>query len=614
MTIKAQSNNWKISWQLVTVLLVISFGGAGFMATKALLKLPDNANCNNISLRFKSATNRIYCAQLIAEKNTVEDLLTAITLLDGFRENHPLAHEFNRYMKDWSNDILALAQQDLDQGKLESAIVIARKIPQNAENKDIIEEKVNRWREIWEKGNAIEAQINSELKQAQWNEAFLVAVKLLNIDNSYWKETRYREIVNTIDLAKEENKTLENAYLTLEKGGLDNFLETITIASQIPESSYSYEEAQELITQAEDELLEIANQFLDEQNWQELSRLANNISTNSRLHPQAMDWNTLARAGQNVDLSTVSGVELAIAEAEQISSDSAIYFQAQALIKDWLVQKEDIAYLASARSLARSGEIADLNAAIAKAELVARGNTLYPEAQKEILSWQREIQIIEDSPLLTQARELAGSNTVDGWQNAIIQASRIGYNRALYPEAKELIQKWQRSIQTVEDRPILDKAVALGNSGKYQQAINTAININRGRALYTEAQTNIRKWRMEINAQRNLSTAYRIARSNNEQSLLRAINLARRIPRTSSVGYQSSQAINTWSAQMLNKAQRLADSYSIPDLEKAIKIAGMIPRGNSTYTRAQNRINQWKKRLYPSLNTQTPIQETNFSN
>jgi hypothetical protein len=569
-------------------------------------------------LWFTSATNRIYCAQLKAEKNTVEDLLAAIALLNELPEDHPLNHEFNRYIKDWSDNILALAQKDLAQGNLESAIAIARQIPQNVRNQDFVEGKVNQWRETWEKGKTIEKQIESELEQAQWNNAYLVAVKLLNIDNSYWKETRYREIVNTIDVAREENQTLDDAYLTLKNGGLDNLLKTIEIAGQIPETSYSYEEAQQLINQTEDQLLEIANKLIFEHNWLELSQLANNISTSSRLNSQARDWATLARAGQNVDLSTVSGIELAIAEAEQIPSESTVYFQAQDLIKDWLVQKEDLAYLASARSLARSGQIDDLQGAIAQAQLVARGNTLYPEAQREILSWQREIQMIEDAPLLIQAQEFASGNTIEGWQAAINQASQISSERALYPEARDLIQQWQASIQTVEDRPILQRAIALGDANNYQEAINTARTISRGRALYGEAQRNIRKWRMEINAQRNLDTAYRIARNNDEQALSRAINIARRIPRTSSVGLQSRRAVDIWSEKMLSMAQKMADTYSLADLERAIKIAEMIPRGNSAYTRAQSRISEWKKRLYPSFEPQTPIQvpiqETNFSN
>ena len=618
MNTKIASNNWRwlVSWQFFSFVLAISFGGIGFVATRALLNLPDRDNCSNLSVWFASATNRIYCAQLQAEKNTVEDLLGAIDLLKDLPKDHPLNHEFTRYIKEWSGNILSLAQNNLAQGNLESAIAVARQIPLNEGNKEIIEEKIQKWRDIWKKGQAIEVEVQDKLREAQWNQAFLIAVKLLNVNNEYWKDTRYREMVDTIELAKEESKQLDDAYVSVRVEGIDSFLKTIEIASEIPESSYSYNEAQKLIAEAEEGILKIATKLLDKKNWSKLIELANEISTTSELKSQAIDWKTLARAGKNVELGTISGVELAIVEAEQISSDSKIYVQARELIKDWSAQKEDIVYLASARNLARGGELTDLNAAIAKAKLVQQGNSIYTEAQQEIKSWRKEIQIIEDTPLLAQAQQFALSNTVQGWQSAISQANRISSNRALYSEARDLIREWRVKIETTEDRPILQKAIALGNRNKYQEAINAANGIGRGRTLYGEAQSQVRKWRIEIVAQQNLDTAYRIAQRNDEQSLLRAINLARRIPLSSSVGFQSRQSIDLWSERMLNIAQKMADTYSIPDLEKAIRVAQMIPRNNSAFNRAQQRIKQWKGQLYPSLNNnvKTPLQETDFDN
>ncbi len=616
MNTKVAGNNWGwiVSWQFLSFVLAISFGGIGFGATKALLNLPDRESCNNISVWFASGTSRIYCAELQAEKNTVEDLLGAIALLNDLSEDHPLNHEFNRHIKEWSDSILVLAENNLNQGNLESAIAIARKIPQNAENKDIIEDKISKWRKVWSKGEEIEGEVKEQLKEAQWNKAFLTAVKLLNIDSEYWKDIRYREMVNTIELAKEESTQLDDAYVSIRNKGIDSFLKTIEIASKISESSYSYQQAQKLIAEAEEGIIEIANGLLERKNWSKLSSLANQISTTSQLNSQALDWSSIARAGKNVDLGTVSGVELAIAEAEQISSNSKVYVQARQLIKNWSSQKEDIAYLAGAKNLAKAGGIANLNAAISKAQLVQQGNSIYTEAQQEIKSWRREIKIIEDTPILAQAREFARNNTIQGWQSAINQANQISSNRPLYSEARDSIRDWRNKIQTTQDRPILQRAIALGNRGQYQEAINAANGIGRGRTFYREAQSNVRKWRAESIAQQNLETAYRIADRNDEQSLLRAISLARRVPMSSSVGFQSRQAIDLWSERMLNIAQKMADTYSIPDLEKAIRIAENIPRDNSAFTRSRNLIKQWKQQLYPSLNVDTPLQETDFSN
>lgn len=619
MTTKIEGNNWKVSWQFLSLVLALSFGAVGFVATSVLLRLPTNPSCTKISLFFSSATNRIYCAQLQAEKNTVDDLLQAIAILQVLSEDHPLRNEINRHIAQWSDDILNLAQVEFNEGNLEDAIAIARRIPENVANREMIEEKITQWGDIWQRAEKIEQEVENHLRQSQWNQAFLEAVNLLNINNEYWQSIRYQEIVKTINLAREESKQLDGAYVTLRQGGLQNLLKTIEIASVIPPTSYSYNEASKLIQDAEDKIVAIVEGYLGKNDWDNLSNLANQIPDNTRLRSQARDWNLLASAGRNANLGSVSAMELAIAEAEQIASDSKLYLQSRELVKLWTAQKEDLAYLASARELARSGDVDDLRAAIAKAELISSDNPVHRESRRDITKWQRDIQIIEDRPILAQAKQIAEGNNLQSWQNAINIANQISSNRALYSESSDLIRQWRRNIERVEDRPILDQAIAFGNSNNYQNAINVASRIGTGRALHAEAQTNIRNWRREISAQEDLQRAYQVAQNNDPQSLLQAINIARRISSSSSVGNQTRQAVDQWSDQLLNNARRLAESYSLSGIEDAIRIAEMIPRNTSAYTTAQQQIRTWRTYLNPGLNPETPsfrgripLEETSF--
>lgn len=614
MVTKIQSNNLKISWQLLSVILALSFGGVGFIATTALLRLPNNPSCNRISLFFSSATNRIYCAQLQADKNTVDSLLAAITLLEALSPNHPLRNEINRHIAEWSNDILLLAEKELDKGKLEEAIVIARKIPSQVENYNVIEEKIAQWTKTWDKAEAIQEEVEAELRNSQWNKAFLVAVKFLNIDNDYWQNTKYQETVKIINLAREESKQLDDAYVTLRAGDIDNLLKTIETASVITPSSYSYSEATKLIKDAEEKIIAIVENFVDNQNWNNLSDLAAKITEKSNLKNQARDWNLIASAGKNANLGTVSGMELAIAEAEQIPSDSKFYNKSRELAQGWIAQKEDLTYLANARDLARSGQVGDLNAAIAKAQLVSNENPLYREARQEIRQWQKDIQIQEDKPLLAKAEELAQGNNVQSWQNAINQAGQIKSDRALYTEASNLSREWRGNIERVEDQPVLDQAIALGNNNNYQEAVNTASRIGRGRSLYYDAQNQIRQWRREINAQEDLQRAYQTAQNNDPQSLSSAISIAQRIPSSSTVESQSRQAVNRWSEQLLIIARRVAGDYTPSSIEQAINIAEMIPSSSSAYSQARQEIRSWKNELNPPVSNEIPVQEDNFYN
>jgi hypothetical protein len=615
MQTKTITNRLTTSWQLWALLLALSFGGIGFGATAFLFSLPSNPRCDRFFLIFSSATSRIYCAQLQAEKETVEGLLKAIALVEELPDDHPLRAEINRYVTEWSKEILLIGDEKFQAGNLDEAINIANKIPPNLAGKDEVQAKIDKWRSIWENAKNIEVDVEKELRQGQWNKAFLIATKFLNLSNEYWQTTKYEETVKKINLAKEESKQLDGAYSALNRKGISNLLQAISLAKKIDPSSYSYDQAQEIIKSAQEEIVEYAQNLLDRQRWSQLAELANQIPDDLQdLKKQAQDWNLIATAGKNAELGTMTGLELAIVDANSIDSTNPLYQETQALIKNWQLEKENLTYLTEARSIASPGNLTDLNQAIVKARLISSDNPLYREAQREINKWQREIEVMEDQPILDSAREKASANNIQAWQEAINQAAQIKSNRALYSEAQNLISKWRRSIETQEDQPFLSQAISLAESGSYQEAINAASQIKPNRALYPEAQSKIRSWRRQIKAQGDLQQAFSIAQANSPEALLKAISIARAIPSSTDVKEQSRLAINRWSEQMLSIARRNAETGINTSVQEAITIADMIPYGTLAYPVARQEISKWQEQLKPALVVppSTPVQEANY--
>lgn len=593
MTSKTNLKKNLFSWQLICAVLVLFFGGVGFAATSMLLRLPTNNSCNNFALLFSSVTNRLYCAQLRADTNTVEGYLDAIGLVSNLPEDHPLINEVNRYITMWSDRILAMAEEKYHQGDMEGAIATAEKIPTREANQEIIAEKIAEWKATWEEGESIIADIEERLRRGQWNQAFLASVRLLDLNSVYWSSTKYDEMVQTITLAQEESSELDEAFASMRRGGIDNYVKIIEIASRVSSSSFSYDRAMELARDAETKIVDIVKDFIDDNNWTEISRIARQIPNNSPLKDKANDWTSLASAGRNANLNTISGLNLALSQLDKISSNSGVYVESRELRRRWNLQKEDLVYLTEAKDLARPGNINSLQQAIARAEFISNSNPLYSEAQREIRRWTREIQIKEDQPYLNRARELASRNTVSGWQEAIAQAQMIEPNRALHSEARNLIGQWRGNIQRIEDQPILDRAIALGSESRYQEAINVASGIGSNRALHSEAQSRIAAWRREITARQNWQEASQIAQNRDAQSLSRAITIARRIPSSTDVSAQSRNAVNTWSEQLLAIARRTNS------LQEAINIAEMIPSGTSAHNAARRDIQEWRARLTP---------------
>lgn len=212
---------------------------------------------------------------------------------------------------------------------------------------------------------------------------------------------------------------------------------------------------------------------------------------------QLQDLVELQAANVIASIGQEASYRMAISQAQQVSLDRPRRLQGQTLIAHWRNQIEriqDRPMLMAADRLARPGTIPALQAAIAKAAEVELGRALRIEAQTRIADWRREIQVIEDRPLLDEAVNLAAQNQL---QNAIAAAQRVQPERVLYARAQTLISDWTRQIQIAEDQPLLDDAKDLAFEGSLTAAINLASQISPGRALYTEAQRAIAIWRAE---------------------------------------------------------------------------------------------------------------------
>ncbi len=618
-----------VPWQLWAIALIIASGTVGFTATSMLLRLPKSPQCTRIFWPIASASMRIYCAQIEADQGTVDSLLKAINLVEALPSDHPLRSEINKSVEEWAIAVLDIAEEQFQQGQLEEAITIARKVPSHVQVYSVVEERIEQWRSLWQEGEEIFAEVEEKLRESEWNEAFRSAVKLLSVKNKYWATTKYDETVKNIQVAQEESSKLDKAYNIFRRGGVDNWLEAIAEAKKISSESYAYREAQNLIEDAKDKLINHIEGLLESGRWQSLLDVVDRLPYSLSLTEEVNDWKALANAGMEAKMGTVESLEIAIASAQEIDADRPLYQEAQDLINRWQLEIKDVTHLQEAKDLARGGSINDLNAAIATAELIPLGNPRYQEARREIGGWTREIQLAEDQPILDQAQDLARMGTIAALQEAIAKASMITSNRTLYQEAQQNIRRWRTNIQKQEDRPILDQAISLGNSKDYNQAIQTANQIRRGRVLYQEAQNNIRQWRQEIKAQKDLQEAFAIAQGRTPQSLGSAIEVVRKIPSSTDVSSQSRQALNRWSYQLLSIAE---DQARRALLKQAVDLASMIPVESAAYSRAQTQIKAWQRALNPPApsappatfmppappapaipRTNDPVMETNYS-
>lgn len=532
---------WARSWVLWAVIMAFAPGSIAFFAISMLLKLPSAPNCPSIFWPLASASVRVHCAQLAASKQNVKDLLQAISLVQHLPQSHPLRSEIDRLIEEWSKNVLELADLSFQDGKLEEAMATARKIPQDLGAYKLVDEKIEKWQSTWSKAEELYQKAEDEARNQRWQSAFITAAKLLRLDNKHWENTKYNQLNQLITKAREDGNKLAQAKFLAKRKNVDNLLKAIEVAEYIGKDSFVYAKAQELIPEIGQTMLDLAKSKLNRQDGDEAIRIAQDTPDSTGLTEEREDFIALAEAQNNAWLGTVSGLEVAISQAQQIEPSRPNYEQAQQLIARWQLEIEDVSRLDQARLLASRGTIGYLSAAIAQAQLIPVNNPRSSEARKEI-------------------------------------------------------GRWTTQIQTIEDRPILEQARSLASTGNLNDAIATANQISRGRSLSREARREISKWQEEINAKQNWRRARNIALRGTPQALARAIRLARSVPRRNALGIDANIAMDRWSQQLLDIARFQGQS----DINQGIETANLVPRGTAAYNAAREQIRTWRQFLKPT--------------
>lgn len=600
---------WSKNWLFWIGLGGLATSGMSIIALTMLLKSPAAPNCQAIFWPLASASVRLHCAQAAANKQTVPDLLQAIALVEALPENHPLRPEINRLLEQWSVDILALAEQDFQAGRLDQAIATAGKISRNVPAYQSVDSKITTWQSIWSEAEAIYAEVEDHLRAREWHQAFLGTARLLSVGNEHWATTKYTELNQKIEIAREDASQLAKAESLAKRGGADNLVEAIKIAQSIGVNSYIYQEAQNLIPDLGQQMMNLAQAALDRRDTDEAINIASRIPASTGLRAEAQDFTTLASAQASAWMGQISDIETAIATAQEIATDRPLYGRAQDLIAQWQLEIEAVARLDRARQLAQGGTIGDLSAAITEAQLISSSNPRAAEARSDINRWRGQVETIEDRPYLNRAEDLAAGGDMASLQAAINEASQISSGRALYREAQSRIRRWTSTIQRTQDQPILDEARFLASTGNLPAAIATAQRIAPGRALSKEAQAAVNDWQGQIRARQNWQEARQTALQGTPDALAQAIRLASRVPRTSPLRADVNPAIAQWSQQLFNLALNRGQ-YDIPG---GIAIARRIPPGTDAYRAAQQQITAWEKFLnpepvvVPTIQTPTPV-------
>ncbi|PSB04919.1 hypothetical protein C7B76_31925, partial [filamentous cyanobacterium CCP2] len=556
-------------WTIVCFAVLGMISGMGSAALLWLVSLPPPPDCED-SARLTLDMERLYCAQQAVDAGGLPELIAGLEMLNQWTSEDALYSETQKLAEEWSKRVLAIARTKIANSDLEGALEAIRHIPETTPVYEDAQRVVAYWQQQWVEGEAIAAKAQEAFKTQNWLLASEQIAAMADLANPYWYEKRANELAQQLGVERRAWQVLIEARKTSEAGSLQALGQAINQAQEVPEGTYAWEEARLSFKQWSQPLLvegtqkweagdptgairtlQLAKVKTSAPELQDLAR----FSTAYQLANQSILSNTPS-SNWFPSLRQLWNLREAISAMQQIPTDSPFYEPAQAIQANFQAQWEDLVQLHYATLTANLGQHAAFHLAIDQAQQVASDRPRRLQAQTLIAYWRERIEQIEDQPYLDHAIKIAERGRIEDLQLAIVEASRIQQGRALRLTAQGQIATWQKQIETIEDKPFLDRARLLADEGNLQEAIVAAQNIAPGRALYSEAQAAIYDWQAQI----------------------------------------------IWNAQLAEDRPILSRARSLAtdgDLSGAIRVASQIGSGRPLYREAQEAIAGWQAQLAP---------------
>lgn len=473
-------------------LIPFLISGATLMtATAWLLVLPPLPDCRHPSL-IMSEGDRLYCADQAALHGNLPSLAQAIETVSQWPEDHPLFPQAKRRVDEWSAALLVIAHQQLSQGNIDLATLLLQKIPTTAAAYSQAQELLTATN-VGEGGNLL-ATAEAALRQQDWGLA-LLQVKLMNqLATDYWREQAQKLSVR---ISQEQDAWVQlvqardlAAWLTANE-----LAEAVMLALKIPPQAVVYSQAQADIRRWIPKVFTYAEEHLATGDREGALALIEKIAPALDVSYHDRPIVILGQAKALAAKGTVLSYWEAIARVQQIPSTDPFYESAQAYLKRWQQQLRNRQHLQWASWLASSRLRWGYALAIAQARQVSLGQPERAQAQGLIALWQRDLRTIDEQPLLHAAIALAEQKQ---YQAALGVLRLFPANAVLAAAVANYRNEWQEKLEEIEDRPILDRAIRLAQEGKLEEAIQTAEQIRRDRALYRAALNKIWQWDYEL--------------------------------------------------------------------------------------------------------------------
>jgi hypothetical protein len=501
-TLALESGRNFIKWSLLSLTLLTTFLGLSFLAVFWLFSMPPAPECQEIS-NLAPDRVRLSCAQQAAKSGDPEKAAQAIALISSWSDDHLLAKEAQASITQWSRILLEKARTEFDNNNLDEALKWLRKIPKSSPKYEEAQQAISTWSGSWQQGKGVADKVQAAISQKDWKTAEREAQILTESGNEYLRVTRYQQLISQILAERQGWKQLQDAEKAVKGDTVYDYERAVRLVNRIEANTTAKVEAQSKLDGWTEALFDRLVELQQRGDIAETLRIARVIPPETKVYAQTQKLARLAQASLLVTDESQVNQELpdriwTLVEAQviarQLDRSSPLYQTSQEQIPEWQSYLKDLLQLQMASTIASAGQRQTLELAIAQAKEIGSERPSQDYANRLVTQWREEIEQLADRPYLARAQQLADLGTIKGYKAAIAQASFVGIGRPLRNEAQTIVAHGRKQIEILEDQPLLAEAEDLAKKKKYNAAIEVANKIKSDRQLYKQAQSEIKSW------------------------------------------------------------------------------------------------------------------------
>ncbi|MEM6451175.1 MAG: hypothetical protein AAF703_12760 [Cyanobacteria bacterium P01_D01_bin.105] len=546
------------TWPLVWLAILLSAGGVSLRAVSVMTQNPPLPDCSQPAL-LSSGSEQLLCARASVRSGSAQALIEAIELVEPWQPSNPLYEEANRLMNRWSKALLGELGNMAQRGDVRKARRLALRIPQRVAIYPQVKSAIATWDKEWATGKEFEAEVLQAIQAKNWTGARRDLQQLKILNTNYWVRTRHDQLKERIDREETARRQLNQARKLAaegaDSGDLSKLGEAFAIAQGINLKTAAWRDVQPDLDQWAERVMHYSFRKWEEEDIDAAIEVVQLVPPDLAFTAEAQDLLSFGHAqrlaGESLNAWTPSYGQVynlleAINAVQRISSSSPFYGEAQERLKTWQHKLDDMVQLQYASTLAQVGQRATYEMAIAKAQQITQERPQRVQAQTLVSHWEKEIQRIEDRPILNRSVQYAMAGGKANLHKAIAEASKVEKGRALRIQGQTFIAEWEDRIEIIEDQPLMTKAEQLAEGGDLEAAIVEASKIKTGRALHDEATVAIKGWVDTIQIAEDRPILIRAENLAARGSLTAAIEVASQIWPDRALYKEASTSIAIW--------------------------------------------------------------------